>query len=180
MSYLKYERFPMWQNEVLVWQSTEDHDWNNFGEEATDMVSYDNPAYAGVMVFWRSRTMSDFVQSVIDGFIVSTKAHVIINNEHVIYVFTLFTIFKNLIPTKLYLIKDDEKIEKFIDLLHTDDEGNEFFLTSELKENKELSGIVSYLTENNLLVIKDINSEKLFINGKVLAKAHLWDSKKGT
>lgn len=163
----------MWQNQVLVWQSTEDHAWNNFGNEATDIISYDDPAYAGILVFWKSQTLSSFMDSVIYGFVIYNRAPEIINNEHLIYLFTLFVVFKNLIPTKWYLLKD-EKIEKFIELLYSDDEGNEFFLISELNKNEELSEIIHYLTENNLLAIRDINSDKLFINGKVLAKAHLW------
>lgn len=155
----------MWQDLEIVWQKT-NHDWDCFGEETTIYFD-DDPLYATVLTTWKKQTLGDFIRKVA-GAVVS--AYRLLEEQNTINALALVIAGANLFPLNLKLIKDDQQAAQFLNLLHEDDEGEQFFIRSEIENMGNLTPLIDYFIKESLLIQK---GDLLIVQGKVLNRVHI-------
>jgi len=155
----------MWQDKEIIWQQT-DHAWDAFGTETT-LRFYDDPAYARVLATWKKQTLGDFVEKVTTAFM---AIYGFAEDQNLITSLALVLAGVNLFPVHLKYIKEDKQAEQFLALLHENEEGDQYFLRSELEKVGDISALIDYFIQNNLLVQ---SGDRLVVQGKVLNRAHM-------
>lgn len=156
----------MWKDEIILWQDTEHH-WNSFGTQSSAPELLSAPLYAKGLVIWKQTTLGELVKKGIESFEVTTE---FLSDTNIITGFFLAVTAINLFPFHIKVVKEDEHADAFISLLHTDDEGRQFFIKNELTFHKDIKNLIEYFVKNELLIDEN---EKLFVKGKVLNRAHI-------
>ena len=155
----------MWQNEVIVWERTE-HPWDEFGTETSINVA-DDPLYAKLLVTWKKQTLGDFVKKLTVTVIGASR---FAGDPNIATGLTLALTAINLFPVNLKLVKEDKYANKFLELLHEDDNGHQYFDRKEIEEVEEINTLLDYFIEQNILKEK---GNQFVVNGRVLTKAHI-------
>lgn len=155
----------MWQDKEVIWEQT-DHAWDAFGTE-TILSFDDDPAYARVLAIWKRQTLGDFVKKITVAFMAIYR---FAEDQNLTTSFVLALAAANLFPVNLKYIKDDKQAEQFLEMLQEDEEGDQYFLRSELEKVGDISDLIDYFIQNNLIVQRD---DRLVVQGKVLNRAHI-------
>lgn len=155
----------MWQDKKIIWEQT-DHAWDAFGIE-TSITFNDDPAYAKVLATWKKQTLGGFVKNITEAFI---ALYGFTESQNLTTSLTLALAGANLFPVHLKYIKEDKQAEQFLTMLHENEEGDQYFLRSELDKVGDISDLIDYFIQNNLLVQ---SSDRLVVQGKVLNRAHI-------
>ncbi len=155
----------MWQDKEIIWEQT-DHAWDAFGVE-TSLSFDDDPAYAKVLATWKKQTLGDFVKNITEAFM---ALYCFAEDQNLITSLALALAGANLFPVHLKYIKEDRQAEQFLTMLHEDEEGDQYFLRRELEKVGDISVLIDYFIQNNLLVQRNA---RLVVQGKVLNRAHI-------
>lgn len=155
----------MWENEVILWEKTE-HSWNNFGTETSINVA-DDPLYAKFLVTWKKQTLGEFIKKLTMTAIGVTR---FAEDQNIATGLTLAMTAINLFPVNLKLVKEDEYANKFLELLHEDEGGQQYFDRKEIEDVGEVSSLIDYFIEQKIIKEK---GNQLIVNGRVLNRAHI-------
>lgn len=162
----------MWEEKIIVWEKT-NHLWDDLG----DISSYtpdnnDDPMYAKLLLTWKQQTLGGLVRGVLKAIKGGLKASKFIEDDSFLIGFTLILVVTNLFPMDLNLIQDDDKAEVFLKLLKEDEEGVQYFIREELNNYGEISFIIDYFLEREIL---EELGNKLIVKGRVLNRVHIKD-----
>lgn len=158
----------MWQDKEIIWQQT-NHAWDNFGTE-TKVNFDDDPSYAKVLATWKKQSLGDFVKKITAAFL---SIYRFAEDQNAITSLALVLAGANLFPVHLKIVQEDKQAEQFLALLHENDDGDQYFIRSELETVSNVAPLIDYFIEQNLLLQKDGN---LIVQGKVLNRAHIKNS----
>jgi len=84
--------------------------------------------------------------------------------------FALTVSVANLFPIHLKLLRDDELARRFVNMLHQDEDGREYFVESELDDDPALRKLVDFYVDGKIL---QRDSGRLYVLGSVLKQATL-------
>lgn len=154
-----------WKKQILIWESTE-HSWDEFGIKTVAPEFDHDPLHAKPLVIWKELSLGEVVKRVADA---ASNGIDYIQDPDAFAGFLLAVSALNLFPLHIKIVEEDEHANKFIRLVH-DENGEEFFLASDIEASPELEHLVKYFVEKGLLVHAN---EKLIIQGKVLNRAFL-------
>jgi len=154
-----------WQNKEINWEKTE-HPWDGFGDPGKS-AHVDQDLDAKVLAIWRRQELGEIVEKIMDA---ASAAAEYTDDPELASGFALAIAAVNLFPLHLKVIKEDEHATAFLKLLHDDNEGNQYFLKSELKITRELDWLVSYFLQCGVLTEQ---SDRFIVNGRVLNRAHI-------
>ena len=144
------------------------HEWDGFGSNTTAPNLPDNPMYASAVVTWKKVTLFDFVSRVattVFGVKRFSEEQSLLTGA--ILAFSVV----NLLPLNVKIIMDDAYAVQFLDLIKETEDGEQFFLRSDLEEFPQLEPLITYYLDKNIFAERD---SKLIVRGKVLKRARLW------
>lgn len=149
----------------LRWIKT-DHPMDEFGYQIPEPI-LDEGLAAKALLVWKEQTVGTFVKKTLDAAI---EAFAFISDPSELTGFALAVSVVALIPLHVKLVFDDEVAKKFVELIQTDEEGEEYFDLSDLAPYPELVPLIEYYTSNGVLRQTDV---RLYICGKVLNRIFL-------
>ncbi len=144
------------------------HDWNAFGASTTTPNLEDAPLHATALVTWKKVTLFDFVGRVattVFGVKRFTEEQSLLTGA--ILAFSVV----NLMPLNIKIVMDDAYAAQFLSLVKETEDGEQFFLRSDLAKFPQLEPLIEYYLDKNVFAERD---RKLIVRGKVLNRARLW------
>ena len=155
-----------WENQILVWEET-NHSWDRFGEVASAPVFDDDSLHAKPVAIWKQQNLSEIIKNITDA---ASNGLDYIQDPDSFSGFLLAVSALNLFPLHIKIVKEDKHADKFLELIHEEENGEEFFLTSELEKSPEIDHLIEYFVKNGLL---SIDNDRLIIQGRVPNRAFL-------
>jgi len=119
------------------------------------------------IVVWRETSLGEIRKKAVE---VAVAACGFAVDANLASAFALTVSVANLFPIHLKLLRDDELARRFVNMLHQDEDGREYFVESELDDDPALRKLVDFYVDGKIL---QRDSGRLYVLGSVLKQATL-------